>query len=922
MKVQNLSKSILGIVLLLSLFAVQTVMGQGFVHPGCLHTQADFDRIKAQITANEPSVVQDYAKLTNNSHSSSSYSPNPQASIIRGGADNYSVAMNNAAAAYQNALVWKINGDKAHADNAVNILNAWARTCKVVTGDPNAALASGLYGYEFANAGELMRDYTGWKSDDFKKFQQWMASVFFSGNMYFLRDRQGVDEVGYPATQWSNWGLCNVLSAISIGILCDDPYIYNFGMSYYKYDYKKNCINYVDPKAGTQIVCNGFTEYIGNLVPAIYTDVRGPYGFLGQMQESGRDQGHALLSVGLSSDICQTGFNQGDDLFAYKDNRLAAAIEYEAGFSLYQAGDTLGGVPASQLPWTTYVRMYYPSNVDVMYGIAGGYGGDRPYWGRIIGYYEGVKGVVMPYSHVMKNRIGIDGGGGDYGGNSGGFDHLGFTTLTCTRPMVSPSKAPIALKAFSTYKGKTEEKGEFYGVIAGDSIKFSPQLPSGSTDTGNWEWNTGEKTRELVIKADSSKIYRVSYTGANGVKSIQLYSIAVFGDCFQEPITPTITVNSVSVNDTVITIVPGTSFTLAIQPGIGGGSYKWSNNSGSSSITVDNISTARTYYVDYTSVGGRVSRVTFHINLTLVSAALKVDGGAAQNVNTITLNAGQSVELTPLVQAGYNTGTWNWSNGNSTQNYKINNIQTSEIDSVTYTYNGSIYKLVYKIYVAVANMQIADGDYFIKDASTGLYYTNDGSLQPSFGIRSTATPLSQSWKFSKDATSGRYKIVSNLDGRFVEEHGRFNTSAYFATWNSYSLSGLVGVNLFAIQDGGDAGTKYWGINGSIINGMASATLNGYPFEIILYSTTAVSSPSEFGYSVYPNPIRDFMIVTVGANAGANALLTIYSVDGHRVRMEHCVVGENNIHTSDLPNGLYIGVLSSNGKTKTFKVVKE
>src|ERR1035437_6181867 len=79
---------------------------RGFIHPGALHTQADFDRIKAQIAANEPSVVQDYSKLTNNSHSSSSYNPNPQSSIIRGGGvgENYSVAMNDAAAAYQNAL--------------------------------------------------------------------------------------------------------------------------------------------------------------------------------------------------------------------------------------------------------------------------------------------------------------------------------------------------------------------------------------------------------------------------------------------------------------------------------------------------------------------------------------------------------------------------------------------------------------------------------------------------------------------------------------------------------------------------------------------------------------------------------------------------------------------------------------------------
>jgi len=161
-----------------------------------------------------------------------------------------------------------------------------------------------------------------------------------------------------------------------------------------------------------------------------------------------------------------------------------------------------------------------------------------------------------------------------------------------------------------------------------------------------------------------------------------------------------------------------------------------------------------------------------------------------------------------------------------------------------------------------------------------------------------------------------------LDGRFMEEHGRFNTSAYYATWNSYSLSGLAGINLFAIENGGDAGTKYWAISGSTINGMASTTLNGYPFNIIPYSITGISTISELGYSVYPNPVNDFMIVTIGENASPETSFTLYSVDGHKVKAVRCVAGENNISTADLPLGLYIGVIGANEKIKTFKVIKK
>jgi hypothetical protein len=45
---------------------------------------------------------------------------------------------------------------------------------------------------------------------------------------------------------------------------------------------------------------------------------------LGQGQEAGRDQGHAMLDFALLGVIAQTAYNQGDDLFGYLDNRILA----------------------------------------------------------------------------------------------------------------------------------------------------------------------------------------------------------------------------------------------------------------------------------------------------------------------------------------------------------------------------------------------------------------------------------------------------------------------------------------------------------------------------------------------------------------------------------------------------------------------
>ena len=52
-------------------------------------------------------------------------------------------AFNDASAAYQNAIRWKVAGDTAHADAAVGILNDWVATCANITGDSNRALAAG-----------------------------------------------------------------------------------------------------------------------------------------------------------------------------------------------------------------------------------------------------------------------------------------------------------------------------------------------------------------------------------------------------------------------------------------------------------------------------------------------------------------------------------------------------------------------------------------------------------------------------------------------------------------------------------------------------------------------------------------------------------------------------------------------------------
>lgn len=546
-----------------SQFLLSQTNDRGFIHPGGLHTQADFDRVKEQIAAKNETVVKAWNKLRGAEYAQSGVQTYPVETIVRGGGsgENYINAARGATMAYQNALRWKIGGSSTNAKAAIRILMAWCNKTTAISGNSDQCLAVGLYGYQFAQAAELMRDYEGWSREDFEKFQQWMLTLWYPKAIQFLRQRNGTWENSgkwwrAPGHYWSNWGLCNVLCVMSIGILCDNVQIYNEALSFIKYD---QVGNYTEPPtlhdisghdgiSGKAIWNDGLTEFWGNLiVTTSKSDLEtGAYGELGQMNESGRDTGHSAMALGLAVDIAKVAWNQGDDLFAYMNHRLAAGIEFVAAQTQSVQG----------LPWTNYHYgtngLYYSDGRTwVMTEPALG-AQMRPYWGTVIGLYEGVKGVTMPLAEKAYEQMGIDEGG--KGSTSGGYDHLGYSVLMNTyEPQLCPAeKVPTELAPqmefsttlTSTYipsfaqekqRGLVNGKVTFHNELGslvntfstnksipvpqGKTIRLIPQLPDGEEDTGLWQWNTGETTREITVNTDWSYVYRVTYTNARGVPS-------------------------------------------------------------------------------------------------------------------------------------------------------------------------------------------------------------------------------------------------------------------------------------------------------------------------------------------------------------------------------------------------------------------
>lgn len=360
-----------------------------FAHPGMLHNPGDINRAKVRVAAGNDPWLSGWNRLTANSHSASTWQPNPQVTIIRGGTgQNYGILYNDIHAAYQNALRWHIQGSTANGDCARDILNSWSSTLTTLTGNADRFLAAGIYGYQFANAAELMRGYPGF---DLARFKTMMLNVFYPMNNDFLLNHNGACITNY----WANWDLCTMNSILAIGILCDDTAKYDQAVSYFK------------TGAG-----NGS---IRHAIPFVYDDQG-----LAQWQEAGRDQGHSMMGMGQLGAFCEMAWNQGEDLYGYDNNRFLKAAEYVAKYNLGQ------DVPFTKYTWGSGQNCAYNEHTVIS---AASRGQLRPVWEILHFHYTRRKYLSVPNISAMAATVRPEGGGGDYGSTSGGFDQTGFGTV-------------------------------------------------------------------------------------------------------------------------------------------------------------------------------------------------------------------------------------------------------------------------------------------------------------------------------------------------------------------------------------------------------------------------------------------------------------------------------------------------------------
>ena len=361
-----------------------------FTHPSTLHTDADFLRMSNKVASLAQPWKSGWDVLLNSPHAQTWWPANPVPWIVRGSTgNNYTRSQRDAQAIYQLALRWRISGDTNAANHAVYILNAWANTLLGVTGDSNLSLGAGICGYLFAIGAEHMLTYPGWAEADRRKFKGMMKRVFYPANDDFLFRHHDNCSTHYRL----NWDSYNMASVAAIGVLTDNRAVYQQALGYfYRGDMNGNIHN-----------------------AAFYVHENG----LAQGEEANRDQGHNLSGWWGMAVLCQIGWNQGDDLYAYDNNRVLRCLEYNAKFNLWN------DVPS--VPHTTCDLGYVEGGVSWA-----GRGIFVPMYEMVYNHYVNLKGIAAPYSKQVADAMRPE-PWPDPGIHPSYVDWLSLGTLTYTR---------------------------------------------------------------------------------------------------------------------------------------------------------------------------------------------------------------------------------------------------------------------------------------------------------------------------------------------------------------------------------------------------------------------------------------------------------------------------------------------------------
>jgi|GEM_PF-238637 len=288
----------------------------GFVHPGVLVNRSQLDEIKKRVNAGIEPQKSAFEKLKTSPLGALDYTPNPVATVSCGPRSNPDLGCKaeqaDCAAAYSQALLWAITGNKAYAENAIKIMNAWSYTLTGGHNYANGPVQAAWCGSVWPRAAEIIRyTYNGWSESDVAKFQNMLRVQYLPTIIH------GDCENG-------NKELAMTEALINIGVFNDDRAVFDLGLKMWRgrtpaYIYLKSD----GPKPVEPPGC-GMAIWGNKGKTPEFVD--------GLLQETARDSHHPWMAFSSMANGAETARQQGVDLYAEEGKRMMAALEFQAQY--------------------------------------------------------------------------------------------------------------------------------------------------------------------------------------------------------------------------------------------------------------------------------------------------------------------------------------------------------------------------------------------------------------------------------------------------------------------------------------------------------------------------------------------------------------------------------------------------------------
>ncbi|MCX3062720.1 alginate lyase family protein [Streptomyces beihaiensis] len=296
--------------------------GAAFAHPGVLVDKAQLTAVRRHVERKEEPWWSAYEEMRASKYASLAYRAKPYKVVVcppdtrpgKGCVEE----REDAIAAYTQALLWNITGDKKHAEKATEIMDAWSDKVTDHT-EGNAGLQTAWAAVSWAKAAELMQyTYNDWADGKELEFQRMLRDVYLPEVENGSADYNG------------NWDLLMADATMSIGVHLNDKAVFDKAVHHFRtrvpaYFYLSSDGRLPVRPAGSDIDTPAKLEkyWFGQTT---FKD--------GLAQETCRNFKHASYSLAATSQMAETAWHQGLDLWGEVKDRLAAAFELHSKYQL------------------------------------------------------------------------------------------------------------------------------------------------------------------------------------------------------------------------------------------------------------------------------------------------------------------------------------------------------------------------------------------------------------------------------------------------------------------------------------------------------------------------------------------------------------------------------------------------------------